>query len=157
MIVTPGGATGPGQAVKLALSVADPSFAAARIIWEAAGQEPSFGTQNYTFSPGSTAGSYWVEAEVQWPDGRRAFATNSVIVSSNAAPVLSEPQGLPDGGFSFTLSGLPLSSYVIQGSADLKLWRPLSTNTLPASGMAVISDPQSASAGQRYYRAVQGP
>src|SRR5208337_4543433 len=47
--------------------------------WEANGQEPVFGGQTYTFCPRPQDGAYWVEAEVQWPDGRLAFATNSVI------------------------------------------------------------------------------
>ncbi|MDB6017633.1 MAG: hypothetical protein JWR19_2122 [Pedosphaera sp.] len=45
----------------------------ARIVWEARGQEPAYGT-SYTFTP-TLNGGQWVEAEAQWPDGRRAFAT----------------------------------------------------------------------------------
>lgn len=41
----------------------------ARIVWEASGQEPAFGPV-YRLGPGVQ----WVEAEAQWPDGRRAFA-----------------------------------------------------------------------------------
>jgi hypothetical protein len=96
--------------------------------WEANGQEPVFGGQTYTFSPGPQDGAYWVEAEVQWPDGRRAFATNSVIASTNAAPQLGSPQGLSGGTFSFTL---------------------------PASGVLLITDPQAGSLSRRYYRALK--
>ena len=54
--------------------VADTNLSAARIIWEARGQEPGFGGQSYSFTLGTQEGNYWIESEVQWPDGRRAFA-----------------------------------------------------------------------------------
>jgi hypothetical protein len=44
----------------------------ARVVWEAAEQEPTFGNQ-FGFTPGK-GGTEWVEAEAQWPDGRRVFA-----------------------------------------------------------------------------------
>jgi hypothetical protein len=153
VIVAPAGRL-PGQPITLTLNVADTNLTTARIAWEAAGQEPSFGGRNYTFTPGTGAGSYWVEAEVQWPDGRRTFATNSVTVSTNAAPFLTNPQTLSSGGLSFTLAGAPMTTYVIQASPDLKSWYPISTNTLPASGVVNISDPYAGSL--RYYRAAQG-
>jgi hypothetical protein len=45
----------------------------ARIVWEAAGQEPAFGNQ-ISFAPGKES---WIEAEAQWPDGRRVFAVKN--------------------------------------------------------------------------------
>jgi hypothetical protein len=77
---------------------------------------------------------------VQWPDGRRAFATNSVTVSANGPPVLSQARSLPSGGFAFVLSGTPAAGYVIQTSTDLATWTPVATNTLPASGAMLITD-----------------
>ncbi|HWB04674.1 MAG TPA: glycoside hydrolase family 9 protein [Verrucomicrobiales bacterium] len=53
------------------LSVEGLDVANARIVWEASGQQPVFG-ETFTFSP--AAGAHWIEAEAQWPDGRRAFA-----------------------------------------------------------------------------------
>jgi hypothetical protein len=50
----------------------------ARVVWEAQGQQPSYGS-TFTFTP-ATNGVQWVEAEAQWPDGRRVFATNSFSV-----------------------------------------------------------------------------
>jgi len=51
----------------------------ARIVWEARDQEPAFGNQ-FTFTP-RNEGNQWIEVEVQWPDGRRAFAvTNCTTV-----------------------------------------------------------------------------
>jgi hypothetical protein len=144
-----------GRPVNVTLKVADENLYASRIVWEAEGAEPTFGTTNYSFSPSAT-GSYWVEAEVQWPDGRRAFATNSVVISATAAANMSRPQTLPTGGFSFLVSGRPQSNVVIQISSDLRTWSPLATNTLPASGSITFTDLISSS-GARYYRTVGSP
>src|SRR5207245_5814255 len=138
-IITPSNARLPGQPVTVTLQVADTNLSKARIIWEAQGQEPAFGTQSYTFTPGPPDGSYWVEAEVQWPDGRRAFATNSVTVSTNAPPQLSNPQRLGGGGFSFTLAGMPFATYITQASTNLSGWKAVGTNTLPAGGVLTVT------------------
>ncbi|HWX19708.1 MAG TPA: glycoside hydrolase family 9 protein [Candidatus Binatia bacterium] len=156
-IIAPTTARLLGQPLTITLNVADTNLSAARIVWEASGQEPVFGGQNYTFSPGPQAGAYWIEAEVQWPDGRRAFATNSVTVSTNAPPQLSLPQRLAGGGFSFMLAGAPLGTYVIQVSTNLAAWNPLATNALPANGLVAITDPQASSFSRRYYRALKAP
>jgi hypothetical protein len=72
--------TAAGAPATVHLQLADTNIAGARIVWEAKEQEPAFGTNaTYTFIP-TNAGPHWVEAEVQWPDGRRAFASNSVSV-----------------------------------------------------------------------------
>lgn len=61
----------------------------ARIVWEAAGQEPAFGS-TFTFS--TTNGSpVWVEAEAHWPDGRRVSAAGST--DSRTTARLSEKGG----------------------------------------------------------------
>ncbi len=145
----------PGKPVNVTLKVDDKNLDAARIVWEANGVDPVFGTTNYGFSPGA-AGSYWVEAEVQWPDGRRAFGTNSVVVGTASAANLSRPQVLPAGGFAFLLSGPPQSSLIIQVSSDLSTWSPLATNTVPASGSRTFTDLTSSSAA-RYYRTMGSP
>jgi hypothetical protein len=136
------------------LNVADPNLNSTRIVWEASGQEPTFGGQSYTFNPGQT-GAYWVEAEVQWPDGRRAFATNAIVVSPNAPPVLTYPQKASGGGFSFLLAGASQATFVIQASSDLKTWTPITTNSLSGNSSITIADPQAGSFSRRYYRAVQ--
>jgi hypothetical protein len=51
-------------------------LAQARIVWEGRDQEPAFG-ESYRVT-GGTNGDTWVEAEVAWPDGRRAFASTTV-------------------------------------------------------------------------------
>jgi len=130
-----------------------------RIVWEVKGQEPVFGGQTYTLSPFSQPGVYSIEAEVQWPDGRRAFARNALSISGNAPtpPQLTSPQMLSGSGLPFVLAGAPPATYVIQASPDLIAWTPLATNTLPASGEVTVIDPQAALLSQRYYHAVQSP
>ena len=155
-LITPPGPTQLGQPVTVTLSVVDANLSTAQIVWEAQGQEPSFGSMSYTFVPGPQPTNYWVEAEVLWPDGRRAFATNSVTVSTNASPQLSNPYTLPGGGFGFTLSGVPQATYIVQASADLRVWLPIATNTLPAGGTVGVTDAQAPSFARRYYRAVEG-
>jgi hypothetical protein len=61
------------------LSVAGLDLRGARIVWEAQGEEPAFG-QSFAFIP-RERGPCWVEAEAQWPDGRRVFATKDFTVN----------------------------------------------------------------------------
>jgi hypothetical protein len=145
----------PGQPLTVTLNVADTNLTTARIVWEASGQEPSFGGTTYTFTPGPDLGAYWIEAEVQWPDGRRAFATNSINISTDAPPVLSGLQTAAGGGRAFTLAGTPNATYVIQASTNLLSWKPIATNSLPASGLVVVNDSQAGLFSRRYYRAAK--
>jgi hypothetical protein len=64
----------------LRLSLPASALTQARVVWEARDQEPAFGT-TYTISPRSN-GPQWVEAEVAWPDGRRAFAATTFVADS---------------------------------------------------------------------------
>ncbi len=66
--------------VTLTLQVPGLDLAGARIVWEGRDQQPAFGS-TYTFVP-VNGGDQWVEAEVEWPDGRRAFAENDFQASS---------------------------------------------------------------------------
>ena len=147
----------PGQSVTAALQVADPNLTGARIAWEAQGQEPTFGSQSYTFTAGTVEGQYWIEAEVQWPDGRRAFATNSITVSSNGLPQLNNARRLAGGAIAFDLAGSALATYYIQASTNLINWQSIGTNTLPASGTSPFTDSQGPGFARRYYRAMKAP
>ena len=87
--------------VTLRLEVAGESLSLARVVWEARDQEPAFGP-TYTVSP-RTSGPQWVEAEAEWPDGRRAFAAacfaaDSAVVAwmDGAVPAGAVPAS--DGG-----------------------------------------------------------
>ncbi len=148
----------PGQPFTVTLQVADTNVSTARIVWEALDQDPVFGSLSYTFTPSQLQyAPCWIEAEVQWPDGRRAFATNQVFASSNAPPSLTSPQIAAGNPFSFQLNGVPQVTYIIQASTNLANWQPFMTNTLPDGGSLAITDPQSAAFTTRYYRAVKVP
>jgi hypothetical protein len=157
-INTPGSGA-VGQPVNVSLQVADPNLTGARIVWDVKGQEPSYGTANYSFTP-TQQGAHWMEAEVQWPDGRRAFAVTSINISDTTPrPQLSEPTRLSNGQFTFRLTGVPLATYITKVTTDISSgnWAPLTTNTLPASGNLVITDPGAPYYPLRYYRAFKTP
>ena len=155
-IIAPANPKLPGQPLTLALQVADTNLTGAKIVWEGLGQDPTFGGLSYTFTPTLQEGPAWVEAEVQWPDGRRAFATNSVIISTNAPPLLTAPSSA-GAGFSFMLAGAPQGTYVIQASTNFSNWQSIGTNTLPVNGLMQIGDPLGNGFSQRYYRAIKVP
>jgi hypothetical protein len=79
-----------GTPVTATLQVPGMDLGGARILWEAKGQEPIYG-DTFTFTP-SASGANWVEAEVQWPDGRRVFAMSDVA-TSNGLPTVSVTAG----------------------------------------------------------------
>jgi hypothetical protein len=145
-----------GQPLTISLQVADTNLDGAKIVWEGLGQDPAFDGVNHTITAPSQVGSYWVEAEVQWPDGRREFATNSIMISANVQSALSAPSWSGDG-FSFALTGAPSVTYVIQASTNFFDWDPISTNTLPENGLMQIADPLGTVYSQRFYRALKAP
>jgi Glycosyl hydrolase family 9. len=61
------------QSVSVGLEVDGLDAHVARVVWEVPGQEPAFGNQ-FSFTPGKED---WIEAEAQWPDGRRVFAVKN--------------------------------------------------------------------------------
>ena len=61
-----------GTKVTAKLEVDGLDLTGARIVWEARDQQPAFG-RTFEFMP-VHSGIQWVEADVEWPDGRRAFA-----------------------------------------------------------------------------------
>jgi hypothetical protein len=73
--------------VTLRLEVPGQDLAGARIVWEARDQEPAFGPA-YVISPKNN-GAQWVEAELEWPDGRRAFACGSFLADSKVVAWLN--------------------------------------------------------------------
>lgn len=151
-IAVPSESRPPGVPVTVTLQVADTNLADARITWEARGQEPTFDDTTYTFTPGIEEGQHWVEAEVQWPDGRRAFAMSAVLVSTNAPPALATVGSGP-GGFRFKVTGAPWATYWIQASSDLQHWQTISTNTLPGNGqLEIVQDP---AMSHGFYRAIK--
>jgi hypothetical protein len=134
--------------------VADTNLAGAKIVWEGLNQDPIFDGPSHTLAIPDQEGPCWLEAEVQWPDGRRAFATNSVIITTNAPALLDVPDSSGDG-FSFTLAGTPQGTYMIQASTDLKTWQSIATNVLPVSGVLQITNTPVTAFPARFYRAVR--
>jgi hypothetical protein len=159
VISTSANAKPVGQPVTVMLEVADTNLSGARIVWEARDQEPAFGGLDYTFTPMLNEGAHWVEAEVQWPDGRRAFATNVVMVTAstivtNAPALLSEPQMLEGTGFSFLLTGTANATYVIEASTNLMVWEAMATNTVASNGEGWVTNHVGGGFHARYFRAM---
>src|SRR5581483_484871 len=71
-----------GQSTTVSVQVASMNLNGASVVWEVLGQQPGFGQgTNFVFVPTYNM-THWIEAEVQWPDGRRAFASNSFNVAT---------------------------------------------------------------------------
>ena len=77
-VVVTAAALSVGKPVTLSLDAAGLDLGNARITWEAKDQQPDYGS-TYIVTP-MVAGTYWAEAEITWPDGRRVFATGSFNV-----------------------------------------------------------------------------
>ena len=89
-----------GQPVTISLQ-GGLNLTGARVVWEGRDQEPAYGS-NFTFTPQNN-GTQWVEAEVQWPDGRRVFAT--VNFTANSPNVVWVDDAVPTGGASGASGG----------------------------------------------------
>ncbi len=61
------------------------------------------------------------------------------------------------GRFELSLSGTPGRTYLIEATADLLNWTPVSTNTTAADGTFRFVDVQYQPLGWRYYRAILAP
>ena len=153
-IVVPPTARQPNQPLTVTLQVADTNLTEAKIVWEGLDQDPIFDSASHTLTMPDQEGPCWLEAEVQWPDGRRAFATNSIVITTNAPALLNVP-GVSGGGFSFMLAGAAQGTYVIQASTNLKTWRPVATNVLPVGGVMQITNAPVSAFSTRFYRAVR--
>jgi hypothetical protein len=101
---------GVNQPITASLQVGGMDLSGARIVWEGKDQEPAYGP-TYTFTP-KAFGSQWIEAEAQWPDGRRVFAaaqfgaTNHLPTVNVVASAPNASEAGPVGGsYTFTRSG----------------------------------------------------
>jgi hypothetical protein len=115
-INVPTGVAPVGSNVTLTMQAAGIDFSGARITWEARDQQPTFG-QSFTFAPVNN-GAQWVEAEAQWPDGRRIFATN--VFTANSPNIIWVDDSIPAGGE--------------PGSDSGDSWNWVSSNPTPYSG-----------------------
>jgi len=116
-IIVPSGITAVGSNVTVSMQAPGMDFTGARITWEARDQQPTFG-QTYTFAPVNN-GPQWVEAEAQFPDGRRVFASNNF--TANSPNVVWVEDFVPTGG--------------IAGSDGGDAWNWVSSNPTPHSGL----------------------
>jgi len=87
--------------VTLSVRVAGLDLTGARIVWEGRDQQPAFGS-TFTFTPVND-GDQWAEAEIEWPDGRRAFAENDF--QANGPTQVWIDDSLPAGAIASTSGG----------------------------------------------------
>jgi hypothetical protein len=123
-----------GQPVTLTMQVPGLDMSGARITWEARDQEPSFGT-TLTYSPKNN-GQQWIEAEAQWPDGRRAFAKATFNV--NSPNVVWVDDAVPTGATADVDGG--------------DVWNWVSSNPAPFSGRLAHQSVVAAALHQHYFK-----
>ncbi|HEY3861980.1 MAG TPA: glycoside hydrolase family 9 protein [Verrucomicrobiae bacterium] len=100
IVNVPTGVAPIGSNITVSLQAPGLDLSTARITWEAnaagstqPGQQLGFG-QTFTYAP-SLNGMQWIEAEAQFPDGRRVFATNSFM--ANSPNIVWVEDALPGG------------------------------------------------------------
>ena len=71
-------AAGVNTSYTVTLSAPGLDLAPSRVVWEAGQEHPVFG-QSFVFTA-AARGAHWIEAEAQWPDGRRVFAMTNLTV-----------------------------------------------------------------------------
>jgi hypothetical protein len=116
-ITVPSGVTPVGSNVTVSMQAPGLDLTTARITWEANGQQPTFG-QTFTFAPRDN-GPQWVEAEAQFPDGRRVFASNNF--TANSPNLIWVEDSIPTGG--------------VGGSDGGDSWDWVSNHPTPFSGL----------------------
>jgi hypothetical protein len=97
----PSGKAQVGSPVTLSMTAPGIDLSSARITWEGAGVEPTFG-KTFVFVPQGN-GSQTVQAEAQLPDGRRIFAIGTVVV--NAGNVAWVDDSVPAGAMTGASGG----------------------------------------------------
>ena len=103
----------------------------------------------------SVSGAYTNTATVSGPVTDINQANNSASVS-----ILVQPEGQFDGSFSggdfhLTINAPGGTQYAIQTSTNLTDWTYLTTNIVPVNGVLSITDSNTPSFKQRFYRAVR--
>jgi len=122
-----------GSNVTVSLQASGLDLTGARITWEARDQQPTFG-QTFTFAPVNN-GVQWVEAEAQFPDGRRVFASNTFI--ANSPNVVWVEDSVPPGG--------------VSGSDGGDSWNWISSNPTPHSGALALRSAIASGEHQAYF------
>ncbi|HEX5223208.1 MAG TPA: glycoside hydrolase family 9 protein [Verrucomicrobiae bacterium] len=133
-----------GTPVTATLQVPGMDLRGARILWEAKGQEPAYG-DSFTFTPTSASGN-WVEAEVQWPDGRRVFAATDVAPTGGG----SGTNGLP------AVSVTSTDSVMTEGDSSDTARFVINRTGSTANALTVTFQPGGAATKWNDYRRPQG-
>jgi len=115
-VVTPGAPVQLNAPVVLRVDVHGESLERARIVWEARDQEPAFG-QTFAVTP-RNSGRQWAEVEIEWPDGRRAFAAGAFEADSASVAWLE--------------GALPAGAVPASGGGDAWTWT--AADPAPRSG-----------------------
>jgi hypothetical protein len=116
-ITLPSGLPTVGSNLTFSMQAPGLGLTTARLNWEANGQLPAFG-QTFAFAPRNN-GPQWVEAEAQFPDGRRVFASNNI--TANSPNIVWVEDSLPAGA--------------VPGAEGGDSWNRLSNNPAPYSGL----------------------
>ena len=120
----------PGQ-FRATMTVPGMDLNGARIVWEARDQEPAYGLV-YTFTPKSS-GAQWVEAEAQWPDGRRVVAVGTFNYDNPMITWVDD--SLPEGA--------------VAGADGGDFWNWVNVSPAPAVGS--VSHQSAIAAGQHQH------
>lgn len=116
-------------------------------------------TTNFTPFLGGVANGTWslfVRDDLGGDGGSIAGGWTLTIEWEDTPPRLLTPRRSSDGSFLFMLTGMPRMTHVVEASADMVRWEPVSTNTL--SGPTWITIPPNPLAGsRRFFRAVRCP
>jgi hypothetical protein len=138
-IAVPSTAAALNAPVTLSVQVTGQDLTNARIVWEARDQQPAYGS-TYTISPVNN-GDQWVEAEVEWPDGRRAFATNDFQANSPVQIWVS--------------ASLPANAST--GSDGGDSWNWVSASPTPESGARAMQTIIAAGLHENWFTGTSGP
>jgi hypothetical protein len=110
--------------VTLTVSVPGLDLGNARVVWEARDQEPAFGA-TYTISPKNN-GAQWVEVEIEWPDGRRSFASSTFLANSpvvtwmaGALPAGASPGAGGGDTWNFTATSTPTGAATLSHQSTI--------------------------------------
>jgi hypothetical protein len=142
-ITVPGATALLNAPVTLTLQVPGLDLTGARIVWEGRDQQPAFGS-TFVFTPVNN-GDQWAEVEVEWPDGRRAFAENDF--QANSPVQIWFDDSLPAGAVAASDGG---DSWDWVSASPTPEFGDLSAQTLAAPGLHEISFTGATAAMQVY-------
>jgi hypothetical protein len=136
-----------GSPASATVNVPGLDLSSAQIVWEGRGTEPFMGS---TFEVTPTfIGTYWVEAEVMLPDGRRISAASEFSsVGGHKVSVVGPSQ--------LSVAGVAGQRFTLQVSDNLTDWNDLITDIFVGDTYQ-YDDEANASLPIRFYRAVAAP